>query len=124
MSPSVAKLTVHDTPSEQALAKAAESFKLTDDKGSIVIKSPGVLAQYRLIEVCGESAKNEVYMGMVLPLIYVVEIDGDAVAQPANKLQLEALIARLDTRVETVIAGVAKHFGKPDPEADKAAVKK
>lgn len=119
------KVTIHeDSPTAQVLKKAQESHTIKDAHGTIVLKKPGVLAQYRIIEVCGDSAKNETYMNMVLPLIFIVEIDGDPVSQPANKLQLEALIQRLDYRVEAVIEGVAEHYGKPDPEADKAAIKK
>lgn len=119
-------VTLNETPTDQVLAKSMETASVTDKRGRvIVLKKPGVLAQYRIIEVAGDSAKNEVYMSMVLPLIFVTEVDGDPILQPANKLQLEALISRLDEHgIEAVMAGVREHFGQPDPDADKAAIKK
>lgn len=113
------------TPSEQVVAKAAE-ITVTDSAGRVIkLKKPGVLAQFRLVEVMGETAKNQVYMGMVLPLIYVTAIDGDAVFQPTSKLQVEALIQRLDEHgIDAVMEGVNANFGAIDPEADKDALKK
>ncbi len=120
------KVTVHETPTEQVLAEAASTVSIRDAQGRvIVLKKPGILAQYRIIEVAGESSKNEVYMRMVLPLIYVTELDGIPISQPANKLQLESLIQRLDeSGVEAVMKGVGENFGSVDPEGDKSAVKK
>ena len=45
---------------------------------TIGLKKPAVLAQFRLVEVLGESAANDVHMGMVLPLMFVVSIDDQA----------------------------------------------
>ncbi len=119
----MAKLTVN--PSTEAVAKAAATHVVTDERGrSITLKKPSILAQFRLVEVLGDTAKNEVYTAMALPLIFVVEIDGDPVAQPSTKRELEALIQRLDDAgVEAVQAGVHEHFGSPNPEGDKAAIK-
>jgi hypothetical protein len=114
------------TPSEQILSSAAEAVTIRDSKGrTISLKKPGILAQYRIVEVAGESAKNEIYMRMIMPLIYVTELDGEPVAQPKNKLQLEALIQRLDDHgVDAVMNGVLENYGKKDDEADNAAIKK
>lgn len=123
----MAKLEIHDTqkPSAEIVAKALAVTEITDERGRVItLKKPGVLAQYRLIEILGDSAKNEVYMGMVLPLIFVSAIDGDAVAMPTNKREVEALIQRLDEEgVAAVVNGVQEHFGQTDPEKDKAALK-
>lgn len=114
------------TPSQQILAKAAESFTITDSKGrGIVLKKPGVLAQFRLVEALGDTASNQVYMRMVLPLIYVTEIDGQHATAPTKKIEIEALIQRLDEHgIAAVMDGVSQHFGESDPEADKTAIKK
>lgn len=122
----MAKLTVNPSPTEQVIAKASAEVTVTDARGrTIRLKKPGVLAQYRLIEILGESAKNEVYVGMVLPLIYVCEIDGDQVAQPNTKREVDVLIQRLDEDgIAAVMNGVQSHFGSVDPEADQAALKK
>jgi len=119
------KVTLNETPTQQIIAKAKAEVIVTDDKGrTIKLRKPGVLAQYRLIEVLGDSAKNEVYMGMVLPLIFVAEIDGDTVFSPTKKSEVEALIQRLDEEgISAVMVAVQANFGAPNPEADKAAIK-
>lgn len=119
------QLKVTLTPSAEIIAAAVSECTVSDSRGRvIVLKKPGVLAQYRIVEVIGDSAKNEVYMGMVLPLIYVASIDGDPVFQPGKKSELEALIQRLDDDgINAVMVGVQKNFGIADPEGDKAKLK-
>lgn len=113
-------------PSEQVIQKASAESMVSDKRGRVItLKKPGVLAQYRLIEILGDSAKNETYMAMVLPLIYVSAIDDDPVYQPAKKSEVEALIQRLDEDgISAVMAGVAEHFGQSDPAKDAEALKK
>jgi hypothetical protein len=120
------KVKVTLNPSDQIVQHANAETTVTDERGRVIkLKKPGVLAQFRLIEALGETAKNEVYMGMVLPLIFVTAIDDDLVYQPASKREVEALIQQLDEDgISAVLAGVQANFGKADPEADKAAVKK
>lgn len=117
----MAKCTVNTTPSEQIVKAASADVLVTDKRGrSFKLKKPGVLAQFRLVEALGDVAKNEVYMGMVLPLIFIVAIDDDPVVQPTSKLQVEALIQRLDEDgIEAVMNGVQEHFGQVDPAASK-----
>jgi hypothetical protein len=117
------KLTL--TPSEELIAKAAAEQVVTDASGRVItLRKPGVLAQYRLVEMLGESAKNQVYMGMVLPLLYVTGINDDKLPALSTKREVEALIQRLDEAgIEAVMKGVQENFGAPDPEADKAALK-
>jgi riboflavin biosynthesis pyrimidine reductase len=114
------------TPSQQAVAKAAKTVVVTDAGGrKITLKKPSVLAQYDLIEVLEETAKNETYVAMVLPLLYVTDTDGDAVIAPRTKLQIRALIQRLgEDGVNAVMIGVGANFGGADVEGDKAAIKK
>lgn len=119
-------VTLNDTPSQQLIAAAAASTAVADARGrSITLRKPGVLAQYRLIEALGDSAKNETYVAMVLPLIYVAEIDGEAVIPPTRKSEVEVLIQRLDEDgINAVLEGVRAAFGgAADPAADKAALK-
>ena len=109
-------------PSEE-LVKAQEAETIDSRARVIKLRKPGVLAQYRLVEALGDAAANQTYMGMVLPLIYIVSIDGAPVSA-SNKRQIEALIQRLDEDgIKAVMEGVQQHFGAPDPEADKAALK-
>jgi hypothetical protein len=111
----------------QVLAKASLEVTVADARGrQITLKRPGVLAQYRIIEIAGlESAKNGVYMSMVMPLMFVTSIDAEPVSPPASKLQLEAFISRLEEDgIEAVMKGVQESFGESDPELDKAALKR
>lgn len=119
-------VTIKTTPSEEVIAKAVEESVTTDSHGrAIKIKKPGILSQYRLIEALGDSAQNQTYMSMVLPLIYVTAIDDLAVHQPKTKMQVEALIQLLDEHgVDAVMRHVQETFGQNDPEQDKADLKK
>lgn len=100
-------VTILNTPSAQIIAdaNAIETIKAGDM--TIGLRKPSVLMQYRIVEVLGASAKNEVYMGMIMPLLWVAEIDGEAVHQPKTKLQVEALIQRID---EIGISAVMEHL--------------
>lgn len=119
-------VTRHESPSEQLIAKAIEEFATQDARGRVFkLRKPGLLQQFRLVEVIGESAKNEVYLNMCRPLIFIASIDGDPITQPLNKLELEGLITRVgDEGLDAVFQGIVKHFGVSDPAADKAALKK
>lgn len=115
-----------DSPSAQVVAKALAEIEVTDSLGRVFkLRKPGLLAQYRLVEAAGETANNERYLLMIRPLIYIVAIDGDPVFQPTNKVQLEALITRIEEHgLAAVYEGIMAHFGQQDPEAEKAALKK
>jgi hypothetical protein len=126
-------VTINDTdkplpasPSAQAVAKGAVVHMVPDGSGrKIFLRKPDVLSQYRLIEVLGTSAANTTYVSMVLPLIYVVKVGDEDVTLPAHKSEVDALIKMLgDEGVEAVMVGVAKHWGKQDPQGDKDALKK
>jgi len=119
------KVKLNDVPSDDVVAKQNQSFVVTDAKGrAITLKKPGVLSQFRLIEALGDTAKNSVYTSMVLPIIFVTDIDGDPIPQPQSKREIEALIQRLDDEgIEAVSNGVMANFGASSPEADKDALK-
>lgn len=114
------------TPSQELIKKAATEVAVVDAIGrTIKLKKPGVLAQFRLVEALGETAKNQVYAAMVLPLIYVVAIDDMPIYQPTRKSEIEALIQQLDEHgVNAVMEAVQKNFGAADPDSDKAELKK
>jgi hypothetical protein len=114
------------SPAAQLIAKAAVVVIVPDDKGrKITLKKPGVLAQYRLIDALGDSAKNETYVNMCLPLLYVVDVNGQPEVPLTTKLLVEALIQRLDDEgIAAVMKGVRENWGQQDPEEDKAAIKK
>src|ERR1700733_1836894 len=102
------KMTVHETPTAQVIAKAAAEVTVKDLRGRILtLKKPGVLAQYRLIEALGDVAKNETYVSMCIPLLYVAAIDGEPPTPLSSKLRVEAMIQHLgDEGIEAAMKGV------------------
>lgn len=114
------QVTVIEKPSEQIIAKANAEYKVTDEQGRVLtLKRPGILAQYRLVEAIGESAKNTVYMNMVMPLLYVAAIDDMPVRALIKKSEIEALLQRLnDEGVKAVARGIEDYFITPDQETE------
>ncbi|NMM21844.1 MAG: hypothetical protein HHJ15_18145 [Rhodoferax sp.] len=118
--------TITLKPSDDVIAQAVKPCVVLDAQGrSITLQKPGVLAQFRMIEMLGgETAKNQVYVGMVLPLLYIASIDGEALPRLSSKRELEALIQRLDEDgIECVMKGVAANFGSPNPASDEEKLK-
>lgn len=117
--------TVTLKPSDEVVQKSLLPCTVTDARGRVItLQKPGVLAQFRMIEMLGETAKNQVYVGMVLPLMYVSAIDDEPLTRISSKKELEALIQRLDEDGLLAVAeGVEKNFGRPDPDADEQALK-
>ena len=78
------------------------------------MRKPGVLAQFQLTDALGDTASNERYMQMCLPLIYVGDIDGQPVYPPKNKVQVEALIQQLDEDgLSAVMMWYIEHIVQP-----------
>lgn len=92
---------------------------------SIGIGKPPFDAQFDLVEALGTSADNKTYLGMVSLLSWVKSIDGDPVSLPTTKLQIKALLKRLDEDGYTAVAlGIAENFvSSVDEDALQAAVK-
>lgn len=142
--PAPKTLRVHDepeiaSPSAQIIAdaNAPETLDYTDAEGRqhklTVTRRPGVLGPLRLTEAVGaDNAVNPAYMQMVRPIIYLQAIDGEPVFPPKSKLEIEALIQRLDEEgmgalsmwwTVTFLVPAAKAMQEADEEAAKAAVK-
>jgi hypothetical protein len=110
----MAKVTVHkDAPAEGVVKAATELVYVTDSKGrKLGLRRLPFLEEFRIIEALGsELSSNTTYMGMLNPLLYLAEIDGDSITIPRNKLQAEALINRAGRDgFLAVIEGITKHF--------------
>lgn len=122
----VSMIEASESPSNQLIAAAAAEVIVTDSAGhAITLKKPGVLAQFKMIEMLGPVASaNTTFVQMVLPVMFVAAIDGDPISKITTRNQLDALIQRLDEAgIEAVMKSVPEHFSGPNPEADKAAVK-
>ncbi|MBW9334593.1 hypothetical protein FEE59_13845 [Herbaspirillum sp. RU 5E] len=113
-----------ESPSKALLAPAETT--VPDAAGRVIkLRRPGILAQYRLIEALGDSAaSNDTYVRMVMPILYVVQIDDDAVPPLRTKAEVEALIQRLDDHgMRAVMEGIGELAAKA-AEGDPAAIKK
>ena len=125
------KVTLHESaavaPTQQVTRDA--NFQVVvdaDDGRKITLRRPGVLAQFKMIEMLGaETAMNHVFVNMVFPVTYVIAIDGEPISRITTRPQLDALIQQLDEDgIKAVMEGVTLHFGGPaNPEATKASVK-
>lgn len=117
---------IGETPSQQLINKADASVTIDTPNGlQVTLRKPGVLSQFRLVKMLGEAAKNQVYVGMVLPITYITGIDGKPVNYPNNEREIEALITRLDEDgVTAVMQAVDEHFGaQSKPEEIREEVK-
>lgn len=122
-----AKVLEHATPSQEIIQQQNHEFVVTDKRGrKITLKKPSMLMQYKLVEILGESAKNDTYVAMVTPLLFVIDIDSLPVHRVNDKRQIDALIDRLDEEgIEAVMQGITTHFSdNRSVEEFKESVKK
>ena len=123
------KLNLKETvssPSNELIEKANQPVTVTDARGRVItLKKPSVLAQYRLVEmVGGDTAANQTYMTMIMPLMFITKIDEEFVIAPQTKRELEALIQLLDEDgITAVNEKMLDVYGASDPEKDKEALK-
>ena len=126
----MATVTVHadaagETPSQSIVRAANQPATLTAADGrSIAVKRLNPLDRLKLFEVVGaENSRNEQYVGYAALAFLVTAIDGEPVARPANRIQLEALVQRLDDAgMDAVAAHLQAQAGAAEP-ADEAALK-
>jgi hypothetical protein len=123
----MAKVTVHknvETPS-QAIIRAgnAEHFA-TDALGRrIGVRKLKALERIRMLEVIGKgNSDNLAYLAEVAPAFMVTSIDDEPVAKPTSKIQLEALIQRLDDEgLAAVLELAQEHFMPKESTAEDEA---
>ncbi|MRW88868.1 hypothetical protein GJ699_02600 [Duganella sp. FT80W] len=112
-----------DVAATAAITKSAEVATIPAGDITITLKKPGVLAQYRIVEIVGgDAAKNQTYMGMVLPLLWIIAINETPTPPISTKRELEALITRLgEVGTDAVMGHV---YGNPaEAELSEEAVK-
>ncbi|QEL14788.1 hypothetical protein [Limnoglobus roseus] len=119
------KVTVHkdapsETPSESIIKAANKATVVKDALGrTIGVKKMLLLDRMRMFEVIGpENSVNQAYAGFAALAYSVTSIDGDPVARPSNKIQLESLLQRLG---DEGIDAVADHFEKEAKAAKEEA---
>ena len=88
------------------------NITVTDAPGRVLaLKRPSVLTQLKLIEILGDTSKNETFMNVVMPALYVKSIDGDEDLMVGTRRQLDALIQRLDEDgLAAISEGIREHF--------------
>lgn len=116
--------------SDEIIKKANQEHIIRDSRGrSIRLKKFNSTMKYKIYEVLGNDlCQNSFYLGSVIPLFCVTEIDGVIVPLIQNKSELDALISRLgDEGVSALDGAFVEIFGedkvKSEEEA-KATVKK
>lgn len=113
------KLHKAATPTDQVLEEANRTFSVTDARGRVIgFRRLKMSDQRRILKaLSNESASKEKYLGMIMLAACVISIDGEEIRFPANELQFDALIDRLETDGFTAIAtGVQKEFGITDED--------
>ena len=103
-----------------------KSITVIDHLGrTIELRKPSVLDQYRIVEILGgELSANQVYMGMIIPLLFVYSIDGSTVFF-SKKTELEGLIKRLDEEgINLVVKSVSENFNMTSGPEEKEKIKK
>lgn len=81
------------------------------------IRKPRNVAQLRLISLVGaEDAKNQVYMSLVSPLLWIESIDDEPVGMLVSKRELEALFERVG---DEGLTAIVEHIAKMIPHDSK-----
>ncbi len=109
----MAKVTVHETPSQSIVKASKELVYVTDSKGrKLGLRRLEFLEEFKIMEAVGsETAANTTYVGMLNPLLYLADIDGIPVEIPRTKLQVDGLIQRAGREgFIAVVEGITKYF--------------
>lgn len=88
---------------------------VADGRGRrITLEKPSARALCRLLEVLGDSAKNQLYFAIVAPLMFIHDVDGIPVPLPESKIDLEILLDSLGQEgLRAVMQGLKEHFSHP-----------
>lgn len=113
----MSKVKVHDgaeTPSQKVVADANRIVYVTDSRGrKIGLRQPQFADEFRIVAVVGaELAQNQVYMGMLNPLLFIAEIDGIVQPFPTSKIAVDSLINTAGREgFVAAFKGINEHFG-------------
>jgi hypothetical protein len=113
----MAEVKVHDgaeTPSQKLINDANRIVYVTDDRGrKIGLRRPQFADEFRIVAVVGaELAANQVYMGMLSPLLFIAEIDGHVQPFPTSKIAVDSLINTAGREgYLAAVGGLIEHFG-------------
>lgn len=122
----MSKVKVHtggETPSQKVANDANRIVNVTDAKGRrIGLRQPQFADEFRIVAVVGaELAANQVYMGMLNPLLFIAEIDGVVQPFPTTKIAVDSLINTAGREgFLAAIKGITDHFGGDDGDFKEA----
>ena len=127
----MAKVTIKEappieTPSEQIVKAANFTDTITDPVGrALAVRRLNALDKLRMLEVVGpENSRNEAFLGIATVACHVTAIDGDPVAFPRTRGQLDALVQRLDDHgIAAVASALAERFGITESQDGTQAAK-
>lgn len=111
-------LELNNAPADEDVSRKVESAE-----GVVVVhgmrlklRKPRAIAQLRLISLVGsEDAKNQVYMSLVSPLLWIEAIDDEPLGMFASKREMEAMFERIG---EEGIVAISEHVA-PQVSTDK-----
>jgi hypothetical protein len=112
-----------DGPAAQIVRQAAEVEKVTDASGRVIgIRRLNALENMRLASLAGPAdVQNPVWMLYAMCAYSVIDIDGELIAKPGSKAQIEALVHRLDSDgIGAIIQAVAPEMQDALGEAERA----
>jgi hypothetical protein len=116
----MAEVKVHtgaETPSQKVISDASRAVDVTDARGrKITLRQPQFADEFRIVAVVGaELAANQVYMGMLNPLLFIAEIDGVVQPFPTSKIAVDSLINTAGREgFLAAVKGITEHFGGAD----------
>jgi len=116
----MAKVKMNPTPSEQLISHANEEVEVTSPRGRrILLRQPGPLAQFDLIEALGsETAQNSVFMHMAFPLLFIGKLDGEMMSRVRTRLQFDALVTKVGADWDFVAEEVMRQYNGTEAEAE------
>jgi hypothetical protein len=116
------KQTLELNPTAAAPAEPADGIVFSNGM-KMKIRKPRAVAQLRLISVVGaDDAKNQVYMSLVSPLLWIEEIDDEPVGMIMSKRELEALFERVgDDGLTAILERIAAQLQPAASEAESEA---
>lgn len=112
-----------ETPSETMVRAAVKTGEITDARGRrISVRRLSALDRMRLYAAAGPELSNNIqWIGVAAVAASCAAIDGDPVPKPASRMQVEALVERLDDDGLEAIAEVYKKTFGVGAEEDIAA---
>ena len=118
----MAKVTIHQESPSEGIVKAANAVAIvTDSNGrKIAVKKMGPSDRLRFLDLLGESAKNEQYLGYAALAYVATAIDGEPLPRPSTKAHLEVNSDRLG---DEGLDAIAAHMAEQAQDKDGASLK-